>query len=86
MTQPIETPELPDPIECEIHLLIDEEGGWTVCGHNDDEDDRCDEVCMTDVRRRIRITVTARPPVATEISVTVPDAAAGTVDNAVTEA
>jgi hypothetical protein len=69
-----------DQVECQITILMDEDGDWVVC-KNDNE-------CVTDAAgeladedsvsaRRVNLSVFITPPAVTDGKVIVPDAADG---------
>jgi hypothetical protein len=62
-------------IDCEIRIAMNEDGDWVVCTADDNALEQLANEVGGALARVVAITVRMSPPVMTEASVTVPDAA-----------
>lgn len=67
-----------EPVECEIWIAMNEEGGWIVCKDESDALQMLNEDEGGWHARVVKLTVKMTPPQAQEITVTVPDTAGET--------
>src|SRR5262249_19878663 len=75
--------EMPDKIDCEIYLAINEDGDYEVATTDGDAAQLLSENSGGAMIRIVRITAKIAPPKATEVTLDVPDEAGETVESEV---
>lgn len=70
---------MPEPIDCEIWIAMNEDGGWIVTNDESGAAEKLGEDEGGYACRLVKVTVKMTPPVIDEATVTVPETA-GTVE------
>lgn len=75
---PATMPDKPEPVECEIYLAMNEDGGWIVTADDSEASEKLAEDEGGYACKIVKVTVKMTPPVIEEVAVEVPEGAGKT--------